>query len=178
MSQRKAIRNKIKQLIEATEAYSTVKCNRFHRYTEADMPSVNVYTLEESSAPYDEAPRKSIRTLKVVIDITRPLPEQPEDGPEINLEDVLDDDTTLVENIFNNNRLLGGLLNDSEIESTVFDLEEGGEQVFGNVKMIYQVSYFSKDIPSPLIENFNKFSNKINNDVRTVIESEDSFNEG
>lgn len=136
--ERQAIREKIIELLKAgpiSVASESVYSNRTTPISEAKLPGIVLYSNNEDAEIQSREIRESSRIYTVVLEIQ---------GAEISdesLEDKLDDIAKEIEDIFENDITLEGLVNDSILGRTIFNYSSEGAQSQGMLKMFYDLEY-------------------------------------
>lgn len=149
--QRQVIRTAIRDLLDgATAAGARVYATRMIPLRRAELPSICVYTLEESvtADSLNTAPRELTRELPVVIECRV--------APGANVDDAMDAIALEVETAMHADPYLGGACGESILDSTIMEVAVEGDRETGFVALTYQVTYrtFAPEEPDGL-DDFN-----------------------
>lgn len=141
--QRQAIRAAVETAIGTTTVAGTnVFINRPNplsqrpnpRSSESMLPAILIYTKDESSAVYNEAPRMYKRTVELVVELAMAMTD--------SIDDDLDTFADVVENRILQDDSLGGTAAETRLVSSTMTIVDTGEMPIGAVVMTFDVDYF------------------------------------
>jgi minor tail protein U len=132
--QRSSIRDAVESLLmDETDAGENVYANRETRLWRTELPSICIYTKDESANGRDLSSRQSIRTLQLIIEIKVKATS--------GTDDALDDICDQVEEIIKDNNDLSGTSLATQYISTEITLDAESEEESGVAILTYQVKY-------------------------------------
>lgn len=130
---RTQIRQAVKALLLNIPNFNgNVFTSRFSNLQRGELPSANVFCLQESSTPADIHNEAIDRTLQVGISIKTATDD---------MDDVLDDLAELVEIQLDSNSTLGGIVQSLSLVGTQIQINEDGAEPVGEALLQYQVKY-------------------------------------
>jgi hypothetical protein len=173
MNNRKAIRAKVKELLtkQVANVYPTMAGNRVFsrqvgRGDEEECPYINFSLKEENLEKFEQSPRTKSRKLTLKIECVVSKDTDTDD-----LEDKCDDFCEQVENIFNNNRFLDDLVEDTDETSIDSDISQEGEDPIAGILLTYSINYITNEDPAYDLGDFLTINQKIQAG-ENIIESE------
>lgn len=144
MHPRKVIRSAVHAiLLNATAAGTRVYKSRKVPHRKAELPVINIYTLEENieEDSISMAPRELERNISLVLEGWVAVPD---DAP----DDAMDDLAEEIETAMHADFYLGDTVSDSILQSTVLDIFPDGDRLMGMVALVYSVTKRSI-VPTP-----------------------------
>jgi hypothetical protein len=143
MHQRQAIREAVTARLKGRTAaggrvYETQKVP----WTRLELPAIAVYSLDETVDPASKstAPRELTRTVPIAIEaVVR---------PGANVDDAMDAMSLEIERVVDRDPTFGDTASDSILATTEQRLSEEGDQTVGNVRLTYNVTYYTQ-APDP-----------------------------
>lgn len=141
-SQRRLIRQHIKTLLSTpaiTGIGTKVFANRARLVFETELPNIIIYTKNEPSEKFVEAPREFKRSLNLEIEIQYRL--NPPDEDTVNIDDAMDDIAEEVERRVLLDPTLNNLASDTLLDNTEMDIVQNGNQLIGSCKITFVVEY-------------------------------------
>lgn len=135
--QRQTIREKVVQLLSgAAIVTGGVFGARDLPVAEGDLPLIVVRTNDETSEPADMSSRVLLRKLEITIELKASNPDDSLVAGDVDayaeaIESALSEPT------------LGGVVDDSNLKSTVFAKTSDGEVPIGLLTMKYEATYFA-----------------------------------
>lgn len=173
MNNRKQIRNKVKEILTTqvggqypTMAQSRVYTNRQDRAQSDEYPYIDIVLKSEKLEKDDQSPRTKKRRLALHVECVVNKTTEEDD-----LEDKCDDFCGQVENIFNEHRFLGDLVEDTDQTDVESDISHEGEEPIGGIRLIYEITYISNEFYSPELNDFKTINQKFETD-ENIMESE------
>lgn len=134
---RTQIREAIKNRLFPISAFNGhVFTSRFSNLQHAELPSVNIFCLQETSTPLDISGLSVERTLSVGLSI------KTQESSDMDL--VLDELADLVEVAIESDTSLGGLVGNMVLTATQIQINEDAAQAVGEALLQYQVTYFTQ----------------------------------
>jgi hypothetical protein len=132
---RQTIRETVKALLVAasTGAATRVFETRVVPWRTVELPAISVYTLDETSAHNNTAPRELTRelTLEIVAAVRATT----------DVDDQLDDLALQIERAMHRDWTLGNVVADSVLASTEIGVESSGDKPIGMVRLNYTITY-------------------------------------
>lgn len=160
MNIRKEIRNYlIHKFKKANVAKRRVSGNRFLSLNREEW--CLIYTLEEDSKIKNAAPREYQRDLFLVI-------EGAFSRTGVDLSDLADDFAEEIERHMENDRTIGGLVQDVSLEKIKMDLDQMGETPTGRTSLIYRVKYIKPAYPEQNFDELMKVKYSIDNNIEKM----------
>ncbi len=155
MHYRKAVRNKIKTLLEGNISYASrvvpVHQNRALPVWELELPLLAFYTLAENTDDENTAPRYYNRDYNLVINVIA------EELSGVITDDIIDDIAEQVEAILERDPTLTKLVNDLSLKSTNVTIKENADRVFAAAALVYSINTKTpalSEIPDGALEDF------------------------
>lgn len=140
-SQRKQIRAAIRErLLGNTKADQKVFANRFTSLWDVELPLIAIYTMDEPSSIYAEAPREIERKLRVAIEIVG------EDREDQAIDDQLDDIAQQVEDILSLDHTLCDLCRDVVLTNTEFMADPNADKLVASLRLTFEVTYYTLEV--------------------------------
>lgn len=134
---RTQIRNAVKSLLSGISEFNGhVFSNRFSNLQISELPSANVFCLQESNAPGDIHGLSIERTLQLGISIKHAVTD--------NIDAVLDELAELVEVALDSQPTLGGLVRGLQLTATQIQINEDNAEAVGEALLQYQIIYFTQ----------------------------------
>lgn len=141
-------------LLGATSAGSSVFASRVRPFVsndwQSDLPAICVFTMDEASEIFNQAPREYRRRVELVVEIHAVGNEA--------LDDTLDTLARQVEHLLLRDDTLGGTANDLEYVRSRMVLLDQAEQLTGACRLIFEAEYFDRhpdDDFNDSLPNFN-----------------------
>jgi hypothetical protein len=149
MHKRQAIREAVKALLLGhTNAGNAVYVTR-KAPVGAPSPAIAIYTLGESAADEDTAPRILKRSLDLMIEVF---------AAGETADNQLDDLSVQIEAAMHQDETLGGIVDDCVLSDTEAEFFLEGAKLVGLLRMVYQVTYrqqaFVVELTDPNISDF------------------------
>lgn len=134
---RTQIRNAVKDLLSLISEFNGhVFTSRFSNLQRGELPSVNIFCLQESNAPGDLHGLTVERTLQLGISIKTAADDYVDDALDILAE--------LVEVEMDSQPTLGDLVKSLQITGTQIQINEDGAESVGEALLQYQIIYFTQ----------------------------------
>lgn len=131
---RKAIRAAVQALLlNNTSAGESVFTNRETKYFRTELPSITIYSEEESAVNRDITARQYIRTYGLRIELKTEASD--------SVDDDLDDLAKEVEDILKADTSLTGTAISCEYKSSQISLSAEGDKLRGTLTLNYEVKY-------------------------------------
>lgn len=113
-----------------------------------ELPIVLIYTKNESINRFDEAPKRYMRSLNVLIEVIVT------DGNDECLSDRLDELSSLVEQAIEKDNTIEVQVETIELQSVVYDTEGDGQSPVGSASLNYVVEYITEPRGESLLPEF------------------------
>jgi hypothetical protein len=127
-------------LLGATNAGASVYASRVRPLIsngwQSELPAIIVYTMDESSEIFNQAPREYRRRVELVVEIHA-------EGNE-SLDDTLDTLARQAERLLLMDDSLGGTANDLQLKRSRMVLLDQSEQLTGACRLIFEAEYFDR----------------------------------
>jgi hypothetical protein len=127
-------------LLGATNADASVYASRVRPLIsngwQSELPAIIVYTMDESSEIFNQAPREYRRRVELVVEIHA-------EGNE-SLDDTLDTLARQAERLLLMDDSLGGTANDLQLQRSRMVLLDQSEQLTGACRLIFEAEYFDR----------------------------------
>lgn len=127
-------------LLGATNAGPSVYASRVRPLIsngwQSELPAIIVYTMDEASEIFNQAPREYRRRVELVVEIHA-------EGNDA-LDDTLDTLARQVERLLLMDDTLGGTANDLQYERSRMVLLDQSEQLTGACRLIFEAEYFDR----------------------------------
>ena len=120
-------------LTGATDAGANVFSNRTYNYEQAELPSLNINLDSETAVPRSLSSRQSIRNIKMRIEVRAEAND--------DVEGILDDIATQIEDIFEQDRSLSGTAISTIYQQTENEVDSNGERIVGKMILTFEVQY-------------------------------------
>lgn len=117
-----------------------------------NLPVILLYPKNETIDRFDESPKRYRRSLDIIIEI-----KTMHDTDEL-LTDEMDDLTSLVEDIIENDTTIEKEVEHIELKSVNFDTEGAGQSPIGSVKMTYEIDYITEPRIDPEFDSFDNLN--------------------
>lgn len=146
---RKEIRDSVFDILkERVSGIKSFSKNRFRSFWEdSDLPALGVYTLQESSEVFVEAPRNLKRILTLVVEIVVQADEK--------LDDLLDQLSLAVENAIHVDETLRCKANDCRLVGTDLMQKTEGDMLTGSALLSFEIKYFTDAPSQQVLNNYN-----------------------
>lgn len=127
-------------LLGATNAGASVFASRVRPFIsnswQSDLPAICVFTMDETSEIFNQAPREYLRRVELVVEIHA-------DGNDA-LDDTLDTLARQVERVLLMDDTLGDTVNDLQYVRSRMVLLDQSEQLTGACRLIFEAEYFDR----------------------------------
>jgi hypothetical protein len=122
--------------------------NRVRPFWPTGLPGCSIYTLTSTKEIAQVAPRVYLRKLELVVEITaaaRPAQDGAADRDRpVQPDDLLDELADEVEQFFERDQRLGGLVDDVQHKSSFYDAPTEGDERYGFLRLVLEVSYYTE----------------------------------
>lgn len=184
---RKVIRDKVKEILEAEPALSEVPIfSNAAKFIQDDkLPSIYINSLSEEVRQLDEAPKRYIRQLDLILECYAAGTD------EEDVQDLLDNLSLNCENVLGRNSFLNlEFVQDVDLVRVEFQFEPEGRKIIGAAKSTFRIEYISaplaraEDDPTKCVSelagtdvgwNTNQVNDADNPKEKIILEAEDKF---